>query len=117
MSAPAAAVKARVPVGFAANVSDGSTFSPPRSREVKVKKVHRPISALKKYLADYAADRNMVFLTHHKAIVDRIYHQDERITSWRAYWHAPTGTPYLRRGSEVFAPDASPELMEKLKRS
>lgn len=116
MSAPAAAVKTRVPVGFAANVSDGSTFSPPRFREAGKKKVHRPISALKKYLADYAADRNMVLLTHHKAIVDRIYHQDERITSWRAFWHQRTGTPYLERnGQFIFPIGTSPSIQSRIK--
>ena len=84
--------------------------TPPRS------KVHRPISALKKYLADYAADRNMVFLTEHKAVVDRLYHEDSRIASWRAWWHNRTGTPYLERnGQFIFPIGTSPSIQASIK--
>lgn len=76
---------------------------------MKVKKVHRPVSALKRYLSDYAQDRNMVFLTAHKAVVDRLCHTDSRITSWRAWWRQRSGTPYMeRRGQFIFPGNTEP---------
>lgn len=80
------------------------------------RKVHRPVAVLKKYLADYAEDRNMVFLTIHKAAVDRLYHEDPRITSWRAWWHQGTGTPYLeRKGQFIFPIGTSPSIQASIK--
>lgn len=80
-------------------------------------KFHAPHSRLQAYLNDYRQDRNMVFLTLHKAAVDRIYHQDElRIFSWRAWWHQRTGTPYLeRRGQFIFPVGTSPSIQASIK--
>lgn len=63
-----------------------------------------PYDRLKSYLDDYRADRNIVFLSVHKAAVDRIYHQDKRIWGWKAYWHDGTATPYLERAGELMFP-------------
>jgi len=75
-------------------------------------KVHRPTSRLQAYLKDYREDRNMVFLSVHKAVVDRLYHQDPRITSWRAWWHQGSGTPYLERNGQFIFPIGTPPRIQ-----
>lgn len=75
-------------------------------------KVHRSMFRLQAYLKDYREDRNMVFLSVHKAVVDRLYHQDPRITSWRAWWHQGSGTPYLERNGQFIFPIGTPPSIQ-----
>lgn len=78
-------------------------------------KVHAPYSRLQAYLKDYRQDRNMVILTQHKEVVDRLYHEDPRIFSWRAWWHQRTGTPYLeRKGQFIFPIGTSPSIQASI---
>lgn len=76
------------------------------------RKVYRSTFRLQAYLKDYREDRNMVFLSVHKAVVDRLYHQDPRITSWRAWWHQGSGTPYLERNGQFIFPIGTPPSIQ-----
>ena len=79
-----------------------------RQRVTKMRVVHRAIPRLLDYLADYRKDRALVYTDLHRAAVDRIYQRDERISTWTAHWHRPSGTPYLVRGRQfVFLPDTT----------
>ena len=82
-------------------------------RVVKLRIVHQPHRLLLSYLADYRADRALVWTDLHRAAVDRIYRSDQRIASWTAHWHRASGTPYLVRGRQfTFLPD-TPEAVRR----
>lgn len=81
----------------------------PHSQRLHERRIpHRSLSRLLDYLEDYRADRALVWTDLHRAAVDRLYHQDERITTWTAHWHHASGTPYLHRhGRYLFHRDAT----------
>jgi len=66
----------------------------------------RPHARIRQYLADWVADRSLVYTDLHRAQVDHIYTTDPVVRGYTVGWDAGTHTPYAhKRGTWFFPPN------------
>jgi|GEM_PF-5427037 len=69
---------------------------------------YRTHARIRKYLADWMADRALVHTDLHRAQVDRIYMADPVVKGYRVGWDCTAQTPYAYRGGTWLFPFGTP---------